>query len=350
MSFREKKEEPEDPEKIFGTEKDKVNCPFWLKIGACRHGDICSRVHIRPAVSQTMIVKNMYVNAATHISKVDDMSLEDDDEESQKHLEEFYEDIYGEFSKFGKIDELNVSGNLGDHLLGNVYVKYATPDECAAAFQAFRGRYYAGRPLFIEYSPVTNFHEARCRQYDQGECSRGSYCNFMHLKKISRELWKKFYPQRRFNHSTNPKEKERDKDKDFKKRDSPEKRGDRDDRRRKRERSPSPSAHHRRDQDRGDRNRDRSPRRDRHRSPHYRRDRSRSHSKSRSRSPPRRRRDERSNSPRKRRSSPSRASPPRDSKSSNIQPSQKPTNDQSTTATKDDLDLLYEQFKNEVGK
>ena len=28
---------------IFGTEKDKVNCSFFFKIGACRHGDRCSR-------------------------------------------------------------------------------------------------------------------------------------------------------------------------------------------------------------------------------------------------------------------------------------------------------------------
>ena len=26
---------------IFGTEKDKVNCTFYFKIGACRHGDTC---------------------------------------------------------------------------------------------------------------------------------------------------------------------------------------------------------------------------------------------------------------------------------------------------------------------
>lgn len=24
---------------IYGTEKDKVNCPFYWKIGACRHGN-----------------------------------------------------------------------------------------------------------------------------------------------------------------------------------------------------------------------------------------------------------------------------------------------------------------------
>ena len=29
--------------RIHGTEEDKVNCPFYFKIGACRHGDRCSR-------------------------------------------------------------------------------------------------------------------------------------------------------------------------------------------------------------------------------------------------------------------------------------------------------------------
>jgi len=29
--------------RIHGTEEDKVNCPFYFKIGACRHGDKCSR-------------------------------------------------------------------------------------------------------------------------------------------------------------------------------------------------------------------------------------------------------------------------------------------------------------------
>ena len=38
----------------------------------------------------------------------------------------------------------------------------------------------------VEYSPVTDFREARCRQFDMGECGRGGFCNFMHLKKVSR--------------------------------------------------------------------------------------------------------------------------------------------------------------------
>ena len=36
-----------------------VNCPFYLKMGACRHGDRCSRIHNRPILSQTLLLQNM---------------------------------------------------------------------------------------------------------------------------------------------------------------------------------------------------------------------------------------------------------------------------------------------------
>lgn len=43
---------------------------------------------------------------------------------------------------------------------------------------------FTGRPIIVDFSPVTDFREATCRQYDENTCSRGGYCNFMHLKKI----------------------------------------------------------------------------------------------------------------------------------------------------------------------
>ena len=46
---------------IYGTEKDKVNCSFYFKIGACRHGDRCSRKHIQPNFSQTVLIPNEVV-------------------------------------------------------------------------------------------------------------------------------------------------------------------------------------------------------------------------------------------------------------------------------------------------
>ena len=44
---------------IFGTEQDKVNCSFYYKIGACRHGDRCSRKHVKPSYSQTILLPNL---------------------------------------------------------------------------------------------------------------------------------------------------------------------------------------------------------------------------------------------------------------------------------------------------
>jgi len=61
-------------------------------------------------------------------------------------------------------------------------------DENAAAraLQGLAGRFYAGRPILIEFSPVTDFREATCRQYEENTCTRGGYCNFMHLRPISK--------------------------------------------------------------------------------------------------------------------------------------------------------------------
>lgn len=33
----------------------RVNCSFYFKIGACRHGDRCSRIHNKPTFSQVRI-------------------------------------------------------------------------------------------------------------------------------------------------------------------------------------------------------------------------------------------------------------------------------------------------------
>lgn len=39
---------------------EQVNCPFYFKIGACRHADRCSRIHHRPAFSPTILIKHIF--------------------------------------------------------------------------------------------------------------------------------------------------------------------------------------------------------------------------------------------------------------------------------------------------
>uniref|UniRef100_J3MYR7 Uncharacterized protein n=1 Tax=Oryza brachyantha TaxID=4533 RepID=J3MYR7_ORYBR len=176
---------------IFGTEKDRVNCPFYFKIGACRHGDRCSRLHNKPSVSPTLLLSNMYLRPDVITPGVDAQGNPIDPEKIQADFEDFYEDIFDELSKHGEVESLHVCDNLADHMIGNVYVQFREEDQAARALQALTGRYYSGRPIIVEFSPVTDFREATCRQYEENSCNRGGYCNFMHVKEIGRDLRKR---------------------------------------------------------------------------------------------------------------------------------------------------------------
>ncbi|XP_059636307.1 splicing factor U2af small subunit B-like [Cornus florida] len=178
---------------IFGTEKDRVNCPFYFKIGACRHGDRCSRLHNRPTISPTLLLSNMYQRPDMITPGVDPQGQPIDPRKIQEHFEDFYEDIFEELGKFGEIENLNICDNLADHMIGNVYVQFKEEDQAAAALQALQGRFYSGRPIIADFSPVTDFREATCRQYEEDNCNRGGYCNFMHVKLIGRDLRRKLF-------------------------------------------------------------------------------------------------------------------------------------------------------------
>ncbi|KAI2668471.1 Splicing factor U2AF 35 kDa subunit [Labeo rohita] len=112
----------------------------------------------------------------------------------QEHYDEFFEEVFTEMEeKYGEVEEMNVCDNLGDHLVGNVYVKFRKEEDAEKAVLDLNNRWFNGQPIHAELSPVTDFREACCRQYEMGECTRGGFCNFMHLKPISRELRRELY-------------------------------------------------------------------------------------------------------------------------------------------------------------
>lgn len=116
-----------------------------------------------------------------------------DEKQIRKHFEEFFEDVFSEMMNFGEIQEMCVAGNLGDHLIGNTYIQFHREEDAEKALQALAGRFYAGRPLMVEFSPVTDFREARCRSYDEATCNRGGHCNFLHLMPVSRRLMRHLF-------------------------------------------------------------------------------------------------------------------------------------------------------------
>ncbi|KAG5261708.1 hypothetical protein AALO_G00287470 [Alosa alosa] len=177
---------PEAPAQTdIGTEKDRANCPFFLKTGACRFGDRCSRKHRHPASSCTLLIRGMFVHYGMEQSRRDDYdtdaNLEYSEDEVHQQFLDFYEDVLPEFKSAGKVIQFKVSCNFEPHLRGNVYVQYATEEDCSKAFLKFNGRYYAGRQLQCEFSPVTRWKTAICGLFDRQKCPKGKHCNFLHV-------------------------------------------------------------------------------------------------------------------------------------------------------------------------
>ena len=116
--------------------------------------------------------------------KVSDLELK----EALQHFEKFYEEIFIELSSFGELKELSVLDNLGDHLIGNVYARFNDEASAAKAYDALAGKYYNSKLVEEEYSPINKISLCRCHKYDEGFCARGAFCNYLHLKPVSKAL------------------------------------------------------------------------------------------------------------------------------------------------------------------
>ncbi|XP_067117122.1 U2 small nuclear ribonucleoprotein auxiliary factor 35 kDa subunit-related protein 2 [Osmerus mordax] len=178
----------------FGTEKDRDNCPFFIKTGACRFGDRCSRKHVHPESSPTLLVRGMFVTFGLDQSRRDDYDtdacLEYSEEEVQQQFLDFYQDVLPEFRTAGKVLQFKVSCNYEPHLRGNVYVQFDTEEQCREAFMLFNGRWYAGKQLQCELCPVTRWKTAICGLFDRQKCPKGKHCNFLHVfRNPGNEFW-----------------------------------------------------------------------------------------------------------------------------------------------------------------
>ncbi|KFO24969.1 U2 small nuclear ribonucleoprotein auxiliary factor 35 kDa subunit-related protein 2 [Fukomys damarensis] len=185
---------PEPPTDLRVMEKDRANCPFYSKTGACRFGDRCSRKHNFPTSSPTLLIRSMFTTFGMEQCRRDDYdpdaSLEYSEEETYQQFLDFYHDVLPEFKNVGKVIQFKVSCNLEPHLRGNVYVQYQSEEECQAALSLFNGRWYAGRQLQCEFCPVTRWKMAICGLFEIQQCPRGKHCNFLHVfRNPNNEFW-----------------------------------------------------------------------------------------------------------------------------------------------------------------
>merc|ERR1719150_988369 len=177
--------------RVFGTEEDPVNCAFYFKVGVCRHGDMCSKKHNRPTSSRTLLLTNMYPNPWEALAIGNEEPWDDDMyDRAQAHVESFYEEVVLVLAEYGEIEEVVVVDNTIEYQCGNVYVKYYHENAAERALKGLTGRYYFNKLISAEYSPVTDFREARCRAFHETRCSRGGACRFLHIKHIP-TAWKR---------------------------------------------------------------------------------------------------------------------------------------------------------------
>jgi hypothetical protein len=101
--------------RVYGTEDDKVNCSYYHKVGACRHGAVCGRKHNTPLLSQTLLLKHVWANPAVNLGG--DRQSPEQLAAVDRSFSDTYIDIFDEMSRFGEIEEVHVCENLCDHLV-----------------------------------------------------------------------------------------------------------------------------------------------------------------------------------------------------------------------------------------
>lgn len=173
-------------------------CEFYVKNGACRYGYKCKNEHKEPKISRTLLFAHFFENSPVSIALAGGQHVPDNKiQEVVAHLEQWYIEVFLEIAKFGEIQEMHILDNIGDHLLGNVFVKFVSEQDALKVKQGISRRRYRGHLVLPEFSPVMDFEKGSCQKFKTGSCRRGGNCNFLHIKYIRksllRSLFKKMY-------------------------------------------------------------------------------------------------------------------------------------------------------------
>lgn len=168
---------------------DKTFCDFYRRIGACRHGERCSRKHVKPSLSDTVLLPNLYQNPKLNKNEGEEMNPR----QLEQYFDHFFKDVFIRFAQIGEVYAMVVSENDNNHLNGNVYVKFKDPELAEQAVVLLNQEWFGGRPVHCELSPVSNFSDADCRAYETNTCTRGDKCNFMHVRRPTAELKRQLF-------------------------------------------------------------------------------------------------------------------------------------------------------------
>ncbi|OLQ13327.1 Splicing factor U2af small subunit B [Symbiodinium microadriaticum] len=142
-----------DDSQGFIAEEDRVNCPFYFKIGACRNGDRCNRAHSKPTSGNTILIPHLYPCIPEAMAVANDDEWDDETyARQQEHLEHFYEEVFLELAKFGEAmvalcEDAEYRGQLSAWL-----------QKKKSGTSAFRMREYNKRYFTLDFDTHTFFY------------------------------------------------------------------------------------------------------------------------------------------------------------------------------------------------
>jgi hypothetical protein len=166
-----------------GQQQQLQPCATYLKTGACRLGTQCVFLHKPPTTSRTVLLRGVWPGAASLGKQlVGDDALEADIDETERQNEilALHEDLSSELRSVGSsLRSVKILSNESPHLSGLVFVFFGAEMDAANAVATLNGRYYAGRQIQAELSPVQDWNQAVCASLP--DCPKGASCTFPHV-------------------------------------------------------------------------------------------------------------------------------------------------------------------------
>ncbi|KAL6939156.1 hypothetical protein ACO0RG_002983 [Hanseniaspora osmophila] len=156
-------------------------CSFFLTYGICRYGNNCTREHIEPQNSVTLLLERFYDKQLLLAQPFDALYL----------------DIFQQMHNYGKILDLVVCENDTDHLRGNVYVRFEKTEDCLKAFHDINNKWYNKKPVYARLTNITRLSNLVCPVHSSGKaCAKRNQnnepmeCFQLHVKSPSKNLKK----------------------------------------------------------------------------------------------------------------------------------------------------------------
>lgn len=77
-------------------------------------------------MSETLMLQHIYENSPVEAALATGNTVSPEDaEKAMTKFEEFFEDVFNELCQYGEVEDMIVVDNLGDHIAGNLYVRFS---------------------------------------------------------------------------------------------------------------------------------------------------------------------------------------------------------------------------------